>query len=92
MAQHETRLRVKKIRSVLHTFSTSGILIPHRPTKEGNAHLSSCATGFGRMETFKFCKTLCILFPVNNPYDILSANIHIIRNVTFLMRSTARLQ
>jgi hypothetical protein len=93
MAQHQTRLRVKKIRSVCHSFSTSGVEIPHRPTKEGNIHLPSCATGFGRMETFKFCKMLCILFPVNNPYDILSPNRHIIHNVTFLiMRSTARIQ
>ena len=92
MAQHQTRWRVKKIRSVCHSFSTSGVQIPHRPTKEGNAHLPSCATGFGRKETSKFCKMLCILFPVNNPYDTLSANIHIIRNITFLMWSTARIQ
>ena len=92
MAQHQTRLRVRKIRSVCHSFSTSDVEIPHRPTKEGNVHLPSCATGFGRMETFKFCKMQCNLFPVTNPYDILSVGIHIIRNVTFLMWSTARIQ
>jgi hypothetical protein len=58
MAQHQTRLRVKKIRFVCHSFSTSGAEIPHRPTKEGDVNLPPCTTGFYRMETFKFCKML----------------------------------